>query len=181
MVWLCFALCTEILTAGITSYPILSHVLSCLHRYRLSHDHLTRNHLHHISARATYHVRVVFDDVHNLTLVNDLLVFLRQKLAALEVQDLLAAPWAADRLRCRHPFYDLLPEAIDVYLMEALSGLQHVKILINLIIFADELVAKLAEGILTELLHLLVYRRSPLLLIQTQNIIHVLGLNLLHY
>jgi hypothetical protein len=75
-------------------------VLRRLHGYRLPFvillppDDLSRDHLHHISAGAADHVRILLNDVHQLALVNGLLVVLREELAALEVLDLLFAPRA---------------------------------------------------------------------------------------
>ena len=61
--------------------------------------------------------------------------------------------------------------------MEAVRGLQHVQILVQLIIFTDELVAEHTQGLLSQLLHLLVNGRSPLLLVLAQEGVHVFSLN----
>lgn len=64
-----------------------------------------------------------------------------------------------------------------MHLMETVRRLQHVKILIELVIFADELVTEHAEALLSHLLHLLVNRGCPLFLVRTQEIVQVSTLN----
>ena len=63
-------------------------------------------------------------------------------------------------------------------LVEAIRRLEHVKILVQLIVLANELVTEHAETLLPQLLHLLVYGRRPLLFMLTQEGIHVLSLDL---
>lgn len=83
-----------------------------------------------------------------------------------------------DLLVIRQTLDDLLPEAIDVDLMEAVRGLQHVQVLVHLVVLADELVAKSAYTLLSHLLHLLVDRMRSLFLMCTQEGIHVVSLDL---
>ena len=64
-----------------------------------------------------------------------------------------------------------------MYLMEAIGGLQHVQVLIDLIVFTDELVAEHAQALLPQLLHLLVDRGCPLLLVRAQESVHVVCLD----
>ena len=100
MIWLGTTFSTEILTTIIASDSELRHMRRRLHRQRLAlivllaHLHLSRHHLHHISALAANEVRVVLDQTHELSLVNSLLVILRNELLALKIGYLLVAPWA---------------------------------------------------------------------------------------
>jgi hypothetical protein len=139
---------------------------------------LAGNHLHHVSARATDHIRIVLYNTHNLSLINSRLVFLRQELLTLKISNLLLTPWATHWLTGWHSLNDFFPETIHMNLVEAIRRLEHVKILVQLIVLANELVTEHAETLLPQLLHLLVYGRRPLLFMLTQEGIHVLSLDL---
>ena len=62
-------------------------------------------------------------------------------------------------------------------LMETISGLQHIQVLVQLIVFADELVTKHAKTLLSQLLHLLINGCSPLFLMRVQKCVHIICLD----
>ena len=72
---------------------------------------------------------------------------------------------------------DLLSEAVYVNLVETIGRLQHVQILIDLIVLGNKLVAEHTETFFPHLLHLLVNRGRPLLLVCTQECVHIVSLN----
>lgn len=106
MIRFSIALNTEVLSASVTAYSVLSHMLGRLLRDQISlvvlltPYHLTFDHFHHVTAGAANHTGVVLDDVQYLPLINLLLVVLGQELPTLEVLDLLTAPRAEHGLAC---------------------------------------------------------------------------------
>ena len=148
MIRLRTTLCTEILPAIVTSNPILCHMLCSLQRDRLSfivllaHLDFAGDHFHHISTLATNQIRVVLYKVHELPFIDFLLVFLGNKLLAFKICNLLVTSRAAYRFWFGHILNNIFTETVNVNLMKTISGLQHVQILIQLIVLADELVAK---------------------------------------
>ena len=183
MIGLRLALSTEILGAIIASDSVLGEVLSSFPGngltlvVLLAHLHFARFHLHHVAARTANKIGILLDEHHELALINLLLVIIRQKLPALEVHDLLLAAWAAHRLGAGHLLDDLLPEAVDVNLVEAFGRLEHVQVLVDLVVLRNKLVAQHAQTVLPHLLHLLVDCRRPLLLVRTQERVHVVSLD----
>lgn len=104
----------------------------------------------------------MLDNIQHLTFIDFLLVFLRDKLFALELCNLLFTSWATYWFTNRHLLYDLLSEAIDMDLMETVSSLQHVQVLIELVVLTDKLITEHAETLLPHLLHLLINRMCSL-------------------
>ena len=183
MIWLRTALSTEILPAIVASNPILRHMLCSLHWNWLSfiifltHLYFAWDHLHHISTLTTNQIRIVFDKVHELSFINFLLVFLRNKLFAFVISDLFIATWAANWFWFGHLFNNFFTEAVHMDLMETISGLQHIQVLVQLIVFADELVTKHAKTLLSQLLHLLINGCGPLFLMRVQKCVHIICLD----
>lgn len=174
---------TEVFPAIITSNSELSKVLGCFPVYWLAlvifltHLNFTGDHFHHVSTLAADQTGVVLDEHHKLAFINLLLIVFRQELSAFVICNLLLTAWTAYRFRARHLLNDFFSKAVHVYLMPALRCLKHVKILIQLIIFRYKLVTKHAKTLLSHLLHLLVNGGCSLLLVLTQEIVHVVGLD----
>lgn len=103
VIWLAITLGAEIFSTCITSYSVFGHVPCRLLRYEitlivfLTSDDLALDHLHHVTARAADHVRVVLDQAHYLALVYLLLVLFGDELPAFVVHDCLLAPGTLDR------------------------------------------------------------------------------------
>ena len=86
MVWLSIALCTKVFLASIASYSMVSHVLGSLSRdgvsfvIFLTFDNISRFHHHDVSTSTTYHVWILFNNLHLLILIDCILLFLVQVL-----------------------------------------------------------------------------------------------------
>jgi len=181
MIWLSLTFNTKVFSTSVAPNSVLGHMLR---RFPtdwvafvvfLALNDLSWLHHHHISTRTADHIRIHFNDLHKLTLLNLLLILIRYELLALEFGYFFFASRALHWLVLRLTSHDFFSEAVDVYLMEAVCALQHVQIRIHMVVFTYELITKHTQTLLSHGLHLLVDGRRPLFLSDTQNIVHAVS------
>jgi hypothetical protein len=152
----------EVLVALLTPDSVVGHVLSRLLRYHITHVvslasvHFARHHLHDVPTLATYEVLILLHDIHDLPLLDGLLLLLSEVLVVLPGLDHHGASGTLGLSILRKYFDAVLPKTIEVTLVPALGTLEHGGIPTAHIPLGDLFVAKPAHAVLLLPLQLLV-------------------------